>query len=463
MTSPHSPASILSPDALEFAPGLLAIQESPPPALPRRVLWTVAILFVLLLLWAIFGQLDIIASTEGKLVPESFVKIVQPADAGIVQEILVKEGQAVTQGQLLMRMDRQLTQADLNTLNQDVTSKRLQLRRIQAELSNQPLRIEKDDAPALFNQVFAQYLAHRQQYENELGQEQQVLAKAKHDLVTAEELLTKLHKTVPTYQQTAQAYQDLVKDGYVGKIEAEDKQREAIEKEQDLKAQYSTVAGLRAAITQSERKIAAIIGTYHRQLQDEYVQLKTELTKAEQELSKVEHKSQLLELRAPHAGIVKELSTHTVGTVVSPGTVLMTVVPQAEPLQAEVAVKNEDVGFVHVGQTVQVKLAAYPFQKYGMLEGTVVHLGADANEANPNNGGNSSANSNNPTANPAANNLTYKAHIKLPVQSLTVDGQPLKLQAGMLVNAEIHQGRRTVWEYLTSPVQKAFMEAARER
>ena len=113
-------STVLSPEALDFAPGLLSIQESPPARLPRTVMYTVALLFVILMLWAIFGKLDIIASAEGRLVPETYIKIVQPADAGIVQEILVREGEQVLQGQVLMRMDTQLAEADAKTIGNDL-------------------------------------------------------------------------------------------------------------------------------------------------------------------------------------------------------------------------------------------------------------------------------------------------------------------------------------------------------
>src|ERR1035441_1558682 len=103
-TPPTHKVSTLSPDALDFAPGLLSIQESPPARLPRVVMYVVGTLFLILVCWAIFGKLDIVASAEGRLVPQSYVKIVQPADGGIVQEILVKEGQRVDAGQVLMRM-----------------------------------------------------------------------------------------------------------------------------------------------------------------------------------------------------------------------------------------------------------------------------------------------------------------------------------------------------------------------
>ncbi|MGH3429005.1 MAG: biotin/lipoyl-binding protein, partial [Mycobacteriales bacterium] len=111
---------MLSPEALDFAPGLLAIQESPPARLPRVVMLAVVALCLILLLWAGFGKLDIIASAEGRLIPQNYVKIVQPADAGIVKEILVREGQKVQAGQVLLRMDTQDAEADTKALGTEL-------------------------------------------------------------------------------------------------------------------------------------------------------------------------------------------------------------------------------------------------------------------------------------------------------------------------------------------------------
>lgn len=168
-----------------------------------------------------------------------------------------------------------------------------------------------------------------------------------------------------------------------------------------------------------------------------------------------------MELRAPQTGIIKDLATTTVGAVVQPGSVVMTLVPHNEQLFADVSIKNEDVGFVQIGQKAQVKLAAYPFQKYGMLGGTVTRIGADAIDSNraeqndANKGGRES------TSGVAS---TYKARIALDHQALTdPQGNLLALTPGMQITAEIHQGKRTVLEYLLSPVQKATQEAGRER
>ena len=159
-----------------------------------------------------------------------------------------------------------------------------------------------------------------------------------------------------------------------------DKQRERIEKEQDLSAQESVIASARSTIEQEERKIAQITADYRRQLQTERVDTAAQLEKASQELAKQEHRSEYLELRASQDGVVKDLATHTIGTVTTPGTILMTLVPKDEILRAEVWVKNDDIGFVRATQAARIKLAAFTFQKYGMLDGEVAHVSADSAE-----------------------------------------------------------------------------------
>lgn len=447
---------MLSRDALDFAPGLLSIQESPPAKLPRTVMYLVLVLFVIMLAWAIFGKLDIIASAEGRLVPQTYVKIIQPADAGIVQDILVQEGQAVEAGQILMRMDTKLTEADAKTIQNELRLKSLLLRRADAELAGLPMTKRKEDPPELYSQVENQYRAHRQAYLDAVGQETETLNKTRHDLKSAEETLSKLRQVVPVYQRSAAAYEKLAKDNFVSQLAAQEKVRDRIEKEQDLKAQESTVASLKSTIAASEKKLAQITSSYRSQLQNERVDTESQHQKLRQDWAKIEHKANLLELKAPQAGIIKDLATHTRGTVVSPGTVLMTLVPHDEPLLAEVSVKNEDVGFVYPNLKAKIKLAAYPFQKYGMIEGAVIHVGADASDGAP-----PAADKNNDQK--AGASLTYKALVRLGAQHLDTEGEKLRLSPGMQVVAEIHQGRRSVMEYLLSPVQKAFHEAGRER
>ena len=450
MTTP-----LLDPDALDFAPDLLAIQERPPARLPRVLLITVAVLIGLLIAWSVFAQLDIIATAEGRLVPMSFTKLVQPAEAGVVTEILVKDGDAVTEGQLLLKLDARASQADTAALGQEVALKKLTLRRIEAELGDRPLLPGRGEPPLLYAQVDAQFRARRQAYLDAVAQEQETRARAQADLLAAQQQLSKIAQTLPSYQQSAQAYQQLVKEGFVGELAANEKGREATEREQDLKVQTANVQSGALAVAQSERKLAALRSQYRSQLENERIETLATLNRSDQEWQKSTVRAGQLEIRAPNAGIVKDLATTTRGAVVSAGALLMNIVPQGEPLQAEVQLHNEDVGFVSVGQLAKVKVAAYPFQKYGLLDGRVILVSADA--ADPK--------QQQQAPQPGQPQLNYRAIVQIdsPVLTSAATGEKLMLNPGMAVTAEVQQGRRSVIEYLLSPVKKVAQEAARER
>jgi hemolysin D len=454
-------STVLSPEALDFAPGLLAIQESPPARLPRAVMYTVTSLFVILLLWSIFGKLTIVASAEGRLIPQTYVKIVQPADAGIVQEILVKEGETVKAGQILMRMDMKLAEADAKTIGNDLGLRSLQLRRIDAELGGKPLLRKPDDPEGLFRQVNAQYHDHRLSYIDSLGQAQQALKKSQREHDSAKAVLLKLEQITPILKQQADAYADMGKEGYAPQVTVRDKQREYLEKSQDLHAQESTVASLEAAVNQANKQIDQVTSKYRSDLQNERMEAEGQHRKLQQDWVKQEYKNGLLELKSSQAGIVKDLATHTIGTVVSPGTVLLSIVPENEPLVAEVMVKNDDVGFVYLHEKVKLKLAAYPFEEYGMLDGVVTRIDADSGSDTQTQSQSKDQSKDKQQNQPPP--LNYKAIISFDSQELVAEGKKFKLLPGMQVVAEINQGSRTVMKFLLSPVSKTLDESGHER
>jgi hemolysin D len=449
----------LSAQALEFAPGLLAIQESPPARMPRAVLYTVGSLLALLIVWASIGRLDIVATADGKLIPATYLKLVQPADAGIVKEILVHEGERVQEGQVLLRLDAQDAQADGARLATDLALRSLQLRRIDAELAGSRLLRQTDDPPEQFRRVQAQYVERHQTYLDSEGQAEEQLHKAQRDHDAGLAVLQKLEETNPILKSQSDAYAGLGGEGYVPKVTVSDKQRAYIENQQDLVAQRATVEGLEAAVNQATQALREVHSKYRSDLENERVDAQGEYDKLQQDLVKQVHRSTLLELKAPQAGIVKDLATHTIGTVVSTGTVLLTIVPENEPLLAEIYIRNDDMGFVHPHQNVKIKLAAYPFQKYGLLDGQVQQIWPDASD------GTSSNESPSHSADPSGQKepVGFKALVALDHQRLESGGQFLTLVAGMQVVAEIREGRRTVLQYLLSPIQTALHDGGRER
>ena len=440
---------------------LFDIASREPEHAPRWTLRAIAALLGVLVIWSFLARLDIVAVAEGRLVPESYVKIVQPADAGIVREILVREGERVNAGQVLVRLDPTENAADSTAVEHELAQEQLQLRRIDAELAGTPITFASGDDPALYAEAQAQYRAHRQALLDAIAQEHQAGERAAKELVAARATERKLERTLPSYEKTAAAYEKLASQQLVGTIQAEEQRRLATEQAQDLAAQQATVASLEAAVGQSERRAAQLRSTYESDLHALRVDTVQKVTQLEQQRAKLAYRQQNLELRAPQAGTVKELATTTVGAVVQPGTVLLSLVPANEPLRAEVAVQNQDIGFVRAGQRVRLKLATYPFQKYGMLDGTVETVMADASSQSGRGTGTNGAPVNESTT--PKDISAYRAIVTLATQEMRVRSASLPLSAGMQLTAEIVEDQRTVMEYLLSPVQRIASEAGRER
>src|SRR5258708_20987149 len=432
----------------EFVSALATLDDSAPSPLPRAVLWTLLALLCSLRVGAVGGRLDVIAAAEGRLVPRSQLKIVQPVEGGVLRELLVAEGERVGKGQLLGRMDTQAAQADTVALRAELSLRLLQLRRIDAELKALPLARDERDPPELCAQAEAKREAGVRAHENSLAEERAVIVRAQRDAGAAHETREKLAGVLPVLVEQERAFERLAADGFAGKLMLRQRSRERLEAEQDLRAQEHRVESARATIEQSERRMGQIGANYRAQLRAERIEAERERSRSAQELEKLQHRPNLAELRAPADGIVKDLATHTPGTVLAPGAVLMTLVPEGEPLLAEVWLQNQDAGFVRAGQIAKLKLNAFPFQRYGMVEGRVLRISADSSERGDGR---------------QTPGYAYRALIELHAQELRVGEALHHLLPGMQLTAEIRLAERTVLEYLLSPLQKVAAEAGRER
>lgn len=442
-----------------FSPALIRLQNSAPNPLGRMILWVLLGLLLALLIWSFIGRLDIVAVAEGKLIPESYVKIIQPSEAGIVQEILVNEGDVVVKGQILMRMDALNSEADEKSTRIELLRKHMTIKRIDAELGGQDFELGSMEVPLELEQEIAeQYRANKIALNAAIEEEHATMNKARQDMAAARQIKEKLEETLPYYREQEKAYDQLLTKGYASKMEVSDKRRELIEKEQELRTQKHVLASSRASIDQSNKRITQLKTDYRRQLYRERNEVNGLINKLTQDLAKYSHRNALMELKAPQASIVKDLATHTTGTVVQPGTVLATLVPKDDILRAEVWVSNQDIGFVNEGQQVRIKFASFPFQKFGMADGVVEHVSADAADT-PKDSGMATGDH----SEQAAQGLAYRTLIQLKAMHLEMHGKRFQLFAGMQANAEIILGTRTVIEYLLSPVKKAWSESGRER
>ncbi len=439
-------------DEIAFLPAALCLQETPPHPAPRRAALAVCALFVIGLAWATFGQIDIVAVAPGRIVVSERTKTLQPLDAGVVRRVLVKDGDRVRTGQVLVELDATNARADGASVNEQLGTALSEERRTQALVmaieSNKPAVLPKSPPGSAAQETVARDSAQLQAEWAEitaklarLGAEQ---ARRQAELVTVRELIRKLETTMPIARQREADFKSLSEQGFMSSHAGQDRTRERIELESDLATQRARLGEAQASLAESSHARISYLAEIQRALSERHAQAASRRQQLTQELSKAEQRSRLTRLVAPVDGTVQQVAVHTEGGVVTPAQVLMVIVPKDAQVTAEVVVDNKDIGFVSAGQSVAIKLETFPFTRYGTVQATVRSVAADA-------------------VNDAKKGAIFPATLSLESASIDVDGKRIDLSPGMNVTAEIKTGKRRVIEYLLSPIQRSVSESLGER
>lgn len=401
--------------------------------------------------WAFLGELDITASAQGKLVPTSFVKVAQPSEGGPVKKLLVADGTTVIAGQPLVELDSVFAENDVIAAQNERDRLALQLERIDAELQHKPFKPSVAvQASSVANAALAEYSSRQAALAAALTEANATRDKAVGELASAQALLAKAQKVAPYADKQAHMLEQLRDKGFVAESALIEKLRDRADTALEVKARQAQVAAALSAKRQADAALLRIQADYQRQLAQERTTAQNQYAHAQADFEKKSHQANQLMLRAPVAGTVNGLSIRGAGQVIAAGATVLTIVPTGEPLQFEGWLRNEDIAFAMPGMPIKVKLAAYPFQKYGWLEGDVTWLGADAETPES-------------MKNERGEPLYFRVRAKLNTQGLKESGHPIQLQPGLSAIGDIQLGKRSLFEYLTSPVKKAIMEAARER
>lgn len=432
-----------------FLPAALEILETPPSPVGRAVLWIIVGFLMLALIWSVVGHIDMVAAAQGKIIPRGRVKVIQPADYGVVRAIRVTEGQAVHKGDPLVELDPTVTGAEVEQARQALLSARIDSARAQAlvnyALGKSPAFIAPPGADATTVQMQAALVrakirehetaaaALRQEKSQHLGD---------HDMVEAE--IEKLRQQLPLAEEQLRGMQALMAKGYAARMKVSELQQQVIGMRQDLAIRQKEISKAGAAQASVDQQLAKLDSEFAREALDALTEAEATRKLREEELKKASEKAALTILTAPDDGVVQQLQVHTLGGVVKPADPLMVVVPKGEELIVEAMVLNRDAGFVHAGQPVEVKLEAYPFTRYGVVEGRLEQVSRDAID--------------NEKLGPV-----YPVRVKLAHPWISIGGKRTALEPGLTATAEIKTGDRRIIEYLLSPLVRRVKEAGRER
>ncbi len=456
----------LTPLEREFLPPLLEIQESPPSPLHRQLLLVLIVLVLVLMTWASIGKISIVSTAPGKFIPDGRVKQVQPLESSVVKAIHVREGQHVEQGQVLLELDTTLTGADLRASADRYSINQLEQARLRAELGQRPQYARVSESAEQIELTKQTRRAREQAYEARRALAQAELAERTHAIEAARATLHKYQETAVLAEEREASARPLLDIGAIARVEYLQLKQELVANQNDLVAQQKLLEQAEAARLGAEQKLAQVERDRRAEL---YADL-TERVSAAPELRSALQKSQQLDalktLRAPVSGYIQKIAATTTGQVVTPAQDLITIVPDGTPLIVEATLSNQDIGYVQVGQPVEVKVDTFPFQKYGSLPGTLVWISPDAEDksmASDDLETRSGAPGASGGSVPRSGGYVYKVHIKPARTNFEMGGKVMPLLTGMTVQADITTDSRRVIEFFLSPVTKYLDEGLKVR
>jgi hemolysin D len=448
----------------EFLPAALEIMEKPPSPGLRWLMLSLCGLLLVALIWSIVGRVDVVATASGKVVPAGNVKQIQPIEIGYVRAIHVKNGQHVEAGQLLVELDPTLVGAEAEQANKGLLNAEVDAARNAAllgHLGGGPSRFAapegtSSDIATTQSQYVRSAIA---EYEGERASLMQQRAESAAELASVGAEVAKLEQTLPIVEQQLAARRELSAKGYFSKIRLLEYEQLKIEHVQNIAVQKANAARARAAIANIDAQLGRLRGSFGKTAATELAESQEKSGLAREEVTKSQRRQAFMQLRAPVSGTIQQLAIATVGGVVQPAQTLMIVVPDDAAPVVEARILNKDIGFIREGQSVRVKLEAYPFTDYGIVPGIVESISRDAVDTSEP-GGAEERDRNGRVVQPG---LIYTTRIRLLRRSIRVAGREQPIGPGLAVQAEIKTGDRRVIQYLLSPISQALDEAGRER
>jgi hemolysin D len=452
----------------EFLPAALEVTETPPNPLGRLTALSLSLVTLAGLGWAVIGKVDIVAVASGKIISHMRTQVVQPFETASVKAVLVGPGQHVQAGDPLIELDKTAALAERDRAQNDLAAAELDEMRLAAFLdgaSSAPFArvaaataLDRERAQA---QLTAQVSLRASQLAGLLQERAQQVADREAQRQTA----TKVEQTLPMVAERADIRRRAAELGNASVIARLESQQLFVETRAELDITQSKIASLDAAIAGLDQKITATGAEIRNNAMGDLAKARERMRAAGEALAKAVRRAELQTLRAPIDGTVQQMHIATIGAVVTPAQQLLSVVPDDSHIEIEAVLENRDVGFVEIGQQVELKIDAFPFTRYGLLRGKVTSIDRDAEAAPVNQ---SSVNGAERQADEldrveASERLRYTVHIAIDSGDFSVDGRAAPLLPGMSVKAEILTGKRRIIDFLLAPLREHTHDAMRER
>lgn len=424
----------------------LALPETELPKLVHGTIIILAISLLVFLIWASVTPIREIAHTEGQIIPSGYNQIVQHLDGGLVREIIVQEGDFVQKDQVLLRINGAGAEEDLKEQQLLITRLELQAERQLAiiEKREPDFKLITSNSQVIIEQMQT-HEANQRSRLADLNVLQEQLAQRERSLVRLQATLSTASANQKLAQEALGIYTELINKGLTNRTNYLRRREEYNVRRGEVAEATQQIQSARREIDEYKRRMEALDSQHNSNAYEQLHALRTEIEQRKQELIKRDRRAERLDVRSPTMGYVKGLRVNTVGSVIPAGSTIMEIVPVNEKLVAEIRILPEEIGRVHVGQRVQVKIDSYDYVRFGIIEGRLQSISATT------------------FADEAQRQDYYKGRVLLERNFIGHTPGLNILIPGMTVNADIVTGEKTIMSYLLRPIKTAMQNALTEQ
>lgn len=399
---------------------------------------------VLFFLWAALTHVDELVKGDAKVVPSSQLQVLQSLDGGVVQQIMVKEGQEVKKGQALVQIDTTRFVSSVRENQAQNIALAARAERLNALLENRTFTVPKDSAP----EIIAVYAQEARYFENarfelqaQLAIAQQQLSQRRQELNEAQAKRDQAKQLAESAAKELALTKPLLGSGAVSEVDLLRLERDITRFSGERDQAIAQISRIQSAISEAGSKIQNVELEFRNNLRKDLSDTMAKLNSLSAGNVGLQDKVNQSVIRAPMNGYVKRLLVHTVGGVVTAGKDIVEVVPSEDKLVLEAKVQPRDIAFLREGQKCLVKFTAYDFSIYGGMDAVLESIGADS-------------------ITDEKGNTYFIVKVRTSKSQL---GESLPIIPGMQAEVDIHTGSKTILTYLLKPLLRARQVALTER
>ena len=412
------------------------------------LLYTIAGLLVLFLLWANLANLEEVARGQGQVVPSSEVQVIQSLEGGLIEAFLVKEGERVEKGQPILRLHNEQAKSDLGSTQKKYLGILASITRLQAEADGKESFDFPDNVmtgvPESVRAEQDAFAANRKQRMDQLNVLEQQKSQREQEVAELRRRTSDISSVLQLAQDERNMVAPMVERGAANKMELLQLDRNIAQQRAELNGLRLALPRTEASVQEAQERINEVSSGFRATAQRELTEKTVELNAIKQSLTAYEDRSDRTEIKSPMTGIVQDIKITTVGAVAKAGETIMEIVPLDDELVIEARIKPSDIAFITEGQKAVVRLSSYDFSIYGAMDGKVTAISADS------------------FTNDKGESF-YRVRVSTDRSKIKKADIEYDIKPGMQATVDVITGEKTVMQYLLKPFVKASQTALRER